>query len=181
MGLSFPPSLLLFLPFLSLTSYRDDSHVSASAVHLRAEEPAVLADGVALDAAERISRPATPPHAEQHTCTGSKGHLRQFLDRELKCCRSLQSLFVLALTCRVFARRGADRVLEVRHALVAEVQVVVPGLIQQVSAAQVGLDHLLFGHGACEEAHGEQGKTHLQHANTVVHIFLPYVAPSSAE
>lgn len=157
------PSLSLSL-LLGLTFYRDDSHMSAPAVHLRAKEPAVLADGVALDAAERISGTSTSPHAEQHTYTRSRVNNNP-LDCKLKCYRCLKFFpltCVLVLTRCVFAWRGADRVLEVRHGLVAEVQVVVPGLVQQVSTAQVRLDHLFFSHCACEEVHGEQRKTHLQ-------------------
>lgn len=140
----------------------------APAVHLRAEEPAVLADGVALDTAERISGTAASPDAKQHTCMRSKVNSNFNYHCRVKCCRDLH-LFpaCVVLTRRVLAWRGADRVLEVRYALVAQVQVVVPGFVQQVSAAQVGFDHLLFSHGACQEAHGEQRKTHLKNTNTI--------------
>ena len=59
-----------------------------------------------------------------------------------------------------------DRVLKVGHHLVAEVQVVVPGFVQQVAAAQVGLDHLLLGHGAGQEVDGQQGEAHLRGRNS---------------
>ena len=54
--------------FLSpcITSYRYDSNVPSSAVHLRSKEPAVLADGVTLDAAERVPGTASPADTEQH-------------------------------------------------------------------------------------------------------------------
>lgn len=51
----------------ALTSYRDHAHVAPSAVHLGAEEPAVLGDGVALNAAERVAGTSTAAHAEQNT------------------------------------------------------------------------------------------------------------------
>jgi hypothetical protein len=53
-----------------LTSDRDDSNMASSAVHLGPEEPAVLGDGVALDAAERVSRAAAAAHAEQDAWGG---------------------------------------------------------------------------------------------------------------
>ena len=64
-------------------------------------------------------------------------------------------------TCGVFPGRGADRVLEVGDHLVAEVEVVVTGLVQQVPAAQVTFDHLLLGHRPRQEVHGEQREAHL--------------------
>lgn len=51
----------------ALTSYRDHTHVSPSAVHLGAKEPAVLGDGVAFNAAKRVARTSTAAHTKQNT------------------------------------------------------------------------------------------------------------------
>ena len=50
-----------------LTSYRYYAHVSPPAVHFRAKEPAVLSDGVALDAAKWGTRTPPAAHTEQNT------------------------------------------------------------------------------------------------------------------
>lgn len=50
-----------------LTSYRYYTHVTPSAVHLGAEKPAVLSDGVALDAAKWVARTPPASHTEQNS------------------------------------------------------------------------------------------------------------------
>lgn len=67
--LCIPPLLLsaLLLYITPLTSYRYYPHVSSSAVHFRAKEPAVLSDGVALDAAKWVTRTPPAAHTEQNT------------------------------------------------------------------------------------------------------------------
>ena len=57
----------------ALTSDRYDADVASPAVHLGAEEPAVLRDGEALDAAERVARTAPAAHAEEDTWWGGGG------------------------------------------------------------------------------------------------------------
>lgn len=49
-----------------LTSYRYYTHVAPSAVHFWAKEPAVLSDGVALDAAKWVTRTPPATHTEQN-------------------------------------------------------------------------------------------------------------------
>lgn len=49
-----------------LTSYRYYTHMTPPAVHFRAEKPAVLSDGVALDAAKWVTRSPPAPHTEQN-------------------------------------------------------------------------------------------------------------------
>lgn len=57
---------LVLLYITPLTSYRYYTHVTASAVHFRAKEPAVLSDGVALDAAKWVTRTPPATHTEQN-------------------------------------------------------------------------------------------------------------------
>lgn len=49
-----------------LTSYRYYTHMTASAVHLRAKEPAVLSNGVTLNAAKWVPGTASAAHTEQN-------------------------------------------------------------------------------------------------------------------
>lgn len=49
-----------------LTSYRYHPHMATSAVHFRTKEPAVLSDGVTLDAAEWVTWSSTATNAEQN-------------------------------------------------------------------------------------------------------------------
>lgn len=65
------------------------------------------------------------------------------------------------LTCRVLPGRSAEGVFKVRHGLVAQMQVVVSSLVQQITAFQVRSDNLLFGHSSRQEVHRQQWKTHL--------------------
>lgn len=51
----------------ALTSHRDHTHVSPSAVHLGAKEPTVLGDGVAFNAAKRVAGTSTAAHTKQNT------------------------------------------------------------------------------------------------------------------
>lgn len=50
-----------------LTSYRYYAHVTPSAVHFWAKKPAVLSDGVTLNAAKRVTRTAPATHTEQNS------------------------------------------------------------------------------------------------------------------
>lgn len=61
--LSLPVALLYITP---LTSHRYYTHVTPSAVHFRAEKPAVLSDGVALDAAKWVAGAPPAAHTEQN-------------------------------------------------------------------------------------------------------------------
>lgn len=63
-----------FTPSTPLTSNWYHSYVAPSTVHLRAKEPAVLDDGVALDAAEWVAGTTPAAHAEQNTWGGGGGH-----------------------------------------------------------------------------------------------------------
>lgn len=65
-------------------------------------------------------------------------------------------------TCSVFPGYRASRILKVQ--LVAEVQVVVPGFIHQVTTAQATFDHLLLCHSSSQKLYGEQGEAHLKGA-----------------
>lgn len=74
-----------------------------------------------------------------------------------ECCRD-------SSTCGVPPWDGTDRILEVWNHLVTQVKVVVPGLIHQVTAVQVPLDHLFFCHGSRQKLYGQQREPHLDRA-----------------
>lgn len=62
----------------------------------------------------------------------------------------------------MFPGYRASRILKVQ--LVAEVQVVVPGFIHQVTTPQATFDHLLLCHSSSQELYWEQGEAHLKGA-----------------
>lgn len=68
----------------------------------------------------------------------------------------------VSTTCSVFPGYRTSRILKVQHHLVAEVQVVVPGFIHQVTTNQATFDHLVLSHCPSQELDREQGETHLK-------------------
>lgn len=66
----------------------------------------------------------------------------------------------ISTTCGVFPGYRTSGVLKVQ--LVAEVQMVVPGFIHQVTTTQATFDHLVLGHCSSQELYREQGEAHLK-------------------
>lgn len=73
----------------------------------------------------------------------------------------------------MFPGYRAGRILKVQ--LVAEVQVVVPGFIHQVTTAQATFDHLLLRHSSSQELYREQGEAHLKGARAHTLVESDYI------